>query len=175
MSRNEKVYREADCGPPAGGSAEPRRGIVVISDRIYKNFDKDTFMKKLFRMIIFSGVAIFLTALWNKGFIVKSDPMVYLKAALIIAAVYYLIVPASKLVLLPLNLLTFGLVSVIFYAVIFYFLLNRFNLIEIKEWVFPGAKILGIVLGKIKISGTSNIFISSFSISTIINFLEKTI
>ncbi|KKP60914.1 MAG: hypothetical protein UR56_C0018G0013 [Candidatus Roizmanbacteria bacterium GW2011_GWC2_34_23] len=132
-------------------------------------------MKKIFRMIIFSGVAIFLTALWNKGFIVKDDPMIYLKAALIIAAVYYLIVPASKLVLLPLNILTFGLVSVVFYAAIFYFLLNRFNLISIEEWVFPGAKMLGITLGKIKISSTANIFVSSFSISTVINLLEKII
>ena len=126
-------------------------------------------------MIIFSGVAIFLTALWNKGFIVKDDPMIYLKAALIIAAVYYLIVPASKLVLLPLNILTFGLVSVVFYAAIFYFLLNRFNLVSIEEWVFPGAKMLGITLGKIKISSTANIFVSSFSISTVINLLEKII
>ena len=132
-------------------------------------------MKKIFRMIIFSGVAIFLTALWNKGFIVKDDPMIYLKAALIIAAVYYLIVPASKLVLLPLNILTFGLVSVVFYAAIFYFLLNLFNLISIEEWVFPGAKMLGITLGKIKISSTANIFVSSFSISTVINLLEKII
>ncbi|EKE13966.1 MAG: hypothetical protein ACD_12C00728G0003 [uncultured bacterium] len=132
-------------------------------------------MKKIFRMIIFSGVAIFLTALWNKGFIIKSDPMIYIKAALIIATVYYLIVPVSKLILLPLNILTFGLVSVVFYAAIFYFLLNRFNLISIGEWVFPGAKILGITLSKIKISGTSNIFISSLSISTIINLIEKII
>lgn len=132
-------------------------------------------MKKIFRMIIFSGAAIFLTALWNRGFIIKSDPTVYLKAALLIAAVYYLIVPISKLILLPFNILTFGLVSVIFYAAIFYLLLNRFNLIGIEEWVFPGAKILGITLGKIRISETSNIFVSSFSISTIINFLEKTL
>jgi len=132
-------------------------------------------MKKIFRMIIFSGVAIFLTALWNKGFIIKSDPMIYLKAALIISAVYYLIIPVSKLILLPLNLLTFGLVSVVFYAAIFYLLLNRFGVIRIEEWVFSGAKILGITLGKIKISGTSNIFVSSFSISAIINLLEKII
>ncbi|MBI5122768.1 phage holin family protein [Candidatus Roizmanbacteria bacterium] len=132
-------------------------------------------MKKIFRMIIFSVVAIFLTSLWNKGFIIKADPMIYLKAALIIAAVYYLIVPISKMILLPLNILTFGLISVVFYAVIFYFLLNRFNLISIEEWIFPGAKILGITLGKIKISGTSNIFVSSFSISTIINLLETII
>jgi len=132
-------------------------------------------MKKILRMVIFSGVAIFLTALWNKGFIIKPDYMIYLKAALIIAAVYYLIVPISNLILLPLNILTLGFVSVIFYAIIFYFLLSHFNLIDIKEWVFPGIKLLGITLGEIKISGLTNIFVSSFSISTIINLLEKII
>ncbi|MDO9027945.1 MAG: phage holin family protein [Candidatus Roizmanbacteria bacterium] len=132
-------------------------------------------MKKIFRMVIFSLVAIFLTSLWNKGFIIKADPMIYLKAALIIAAVCYLIVPVSKLILLPLNILTLGFVSVIFYAAIFYFLLNRFQLISIKEWVFPGMKLFGITLTEMKISGLSNIFISSFSISTIINLLETII
>jgi uncharacterized membrane protein YvlD (DUF360 family) len=132
-------------------------------------------MKKIFRMIVFSGTAIFITALWNKGFIIKSDPMIYLKAALVLTIVYYLIVPISKLILLPLNILTVGLVSVIFYAFIFYFLLSYFNLINIKEWVFSGTKLLGITLGEIKISSLANIFVSSFSISTIINLLEKII
>jgi len=76
-------------------------------------------MKKIFRMIIFSGVAIFITALWNKGFVIKADPLIYLKASLIIALVYYLITPISKIILLPLNIFTFGFVSVIFYAVCF--------------------------------------------------------
>ena len=132
-------------------------------------------MKKIFRMIVFSAVAIFLTALWNKGFVIKPEPMIYLKAALVLTTVYYLIIPVSKLILLPLNLLTFGLVSVIFYAFIFYFLLNNFNLINIHEWVFSGVKFLGITFGEIKISGLANIFVSSFSISTIINLLEKII
>lgn len=132
-------------------------------------------MKKILRMIIFSVVAIFLTAIWNKGFVIQPDPMLYLKAALVITMVNYLIVPVSKLVLLPLNILTLGLVSIIFYSFIFYFLLNNFNLINIKEWVFSGTKLLGITLGEIKISGLANIFVSSFSISTIINLLEKTI
>lgn len=132
-------------------------------------------MKKIFRMVIFSLAAIFLTSLWNRGFVIRGDTMIYLKAAFIIAAVYYLIVPVSKLILLPLNILTLGLVSVIFYAAIFYFLLNRFQLISIKEWVFPGVQLFGMTLTKIKISGLSNIFISSFSISTIINLLEKII
>jgi uncharacterized membrane protein YvlD (DUF360 family) len=126
-------------------------------------------------MIIFSGVAILLTSLWNKGFVIKSDPMIYFKAALIIAAVYYLIVPVSKLILLPLNILTLGSVSVIFYAAIFYLLLSRFNLIHIKEWLLPEMKLLGITISKMEISGLSNVFISSLSISTIINLLETII
>src|SRR3990167_9890017 len=116
-------------------------------------------MKKILRMIIFSLVAIFLTALWNKGFVIKADPMIYLKASLIIAAVYYLIVPVSKLILLPLNILTLGSVSVIFYAAIFYFLLNRFNLINISQWVLPQMKLFEITIGKMEISGLSNVFI----------------
>lgn len=132
-------------------------------------------MKRLFRMIIFSGVAILLTSLWNKGFVITSDPIIYLKAALIIAAVYYLIVPVSKLILLPLNILTLGSVSVIFYAAIFYFLLNRFNLINIRQWVLPQINLFGITISKMEISGLSNIFISSLSISTIINLLETII
>jgi len=130
-------------------------------------------MKKILRMIIFSALAIFLTSLWNKGFVIKEDPAIYFKASLIIAVVYYLIVPVSKLILLPLNILTLGFVSVIFYAAVFYFLLNRFQLISIKEWVFPGMKLFGVTLAKMKISGLSNVYISSFSISTIINLLEK--
>jgi len=132
-------------------------------------------MKKIFRMIIFSGIAIFLTAYWNKGFIIKLDPMIFLKASLMIALVYYLIIPVSKLILLPLNIITLGLFSTIFYALVIYFLLTNMSLISIKDWVFPGVKLFGITLSKINISSFYNIFISSFSISTIINFLETII
>ena len=132
-------------------------------------------MKKILRMIIFSGIAIFLTAYWNKGFIIKLDPMIFLKASLMIALVYYLIIPVSKLILLPLNIITLGLFSTIFYALVIYFLLTNMSLISIKDWVFPGVKLFGITLSKINISSFYNIFISSFSISTIINFLETII
>ncbi|HEX7543149.1 MAG TPA: hypothetical protein VF385_03645 [Patescibacteria group bacterium] len=132
-------------------------------------------MKKILRMIIFSGIAIFLTALWNKGFIIKQDPIIYLKAALLIAAVYYMILPISKLILLPLNIISLGLVSVIFYSAVLFFLFNRFNLITVKEWAFPGLKFFSFIIAGMKISRILNIFISSFSISTIINLLEKII
>lgn len=122
-------------------------------------------MKKIFRMIIFSGAALYLTALWNKGFKIDLNLMIFLKTTLMIALVYYLIIPVSKLILLPLNIITLGLFSTIFFAVVIYFIMSNMSLISIKDWVFSG----------IKISRTLNIFIASFSISTIINLLERII
>lgn len=130
-------------------------------------------MKKIFRMIVFSGIAIYLTSLWNKGFIIQNDWMIYLKASLVIFVIYYLIVPVSKLILLPLNIITLGLVSVVFYALALYFFLNKFSLIEIKSWDFAGLSLFGIILVPLTVSQLGNIFLSAFSISTIINLLEK--
>ena len=114
-------------------------------------------------MIIFSAVAIFLTSQWNKGFIIKLDWTVYLKASLLIAFIYYLIVPFSKLILLPLNILTMGLMSLVVYCLLFYFLANYFSLIEIKNSTFMAYNL----------TKTANIFISAISVSTIINLLER--
>lgn len=120
-------------------------------------------MRKIFRKIIFSALAIYITSYWNHGFIIKNDLLIYLKASLIIAFIYYLIVPVSKLILLPFNLITMGLVSVIFYSLALYFFLIGFSLIEIQPWQFLGYDI----------SQLANIFLVAFSISTIINLLEK--
>lgn len=120
-------------------------------------------MKTIIRKIVFSAIAIYLTAYWNQGFIIKSDWMIYLKASLIIAIIYYLIVPVSKLILLPLNLITMGLMSVIFYSLALYFFLSNLSLVQIKPWEFSGYPI-----GQL-----TNIFVVAFSISTIINLSEK--
>ncbi len=130
-------------------------------------------MKKIFRMITFSFLAIFLTSLWNKGFVIENDFFIYLKASLIIALVYYLIVPLIKITFLPLNIITLGLFSVIFYSLALYFLLDNYSLVSMKPWNFPGIDFGGIVINPLQINQMTNIFLSAISISTIINLLER--
>jgi len=55
----------------------------------------------------------------------------------------------------------------------FYFFVSKFSFIDIKSWVFPGVSLLGIVIAKTQISFIANVFISSLSISTIINLEES--
>lgn len=116
-------------------------------------------------MILFSGIALYFTSFWNKGFIVQADWSIYLQATLLIALAYYLILPVAKIILLPLNLLTFGLVSTLLYTGTLYILSKHLGLVEINAWTYAQTNISYIL----------NLFLSSFSISVIIRTLEQVI
>lgn len=132
-------------------------------------------MKKVIRMLVFSAVAVYLTSIWNGGFVVSQDLGVYVKASLLVALMFYLVRPLSKLVLLPLNILTLGVVSTVVYCFLFFFLTRYFGLIAIKDWTFGGLDFLGFAVGEIEFSQTANVFVSAISVSTIINSLEQLI
>lgn len=128
-------------------------------------------MKRIVRMIVFTSVAVIATSLWNKGFIVKINPYNFLLTVLAISVLYYIIGPILKLILLPFNIITLGLASTLVFFLLFYFVLTKFSLIEIKEWVFSGVSIYGLVIPKMKIGYFANIILSTMSVSTIINLL----
>jgi len=130
-------------------------------------------MKKIFRMIVFPLSAIYITSLWNKGFIIKLDFISLLTAVIVISIIWYILLPISKIVLFPIQILTMGLVSTIVYFLLFYFFVSKFSFIDIKSWVFPGVSLLGIVIAKTQISFIANVLISSLSISSIINLEES--
>lgn len=129
-------------------------------------------MKKITRMFVFTSLAIYLTSLWDKGFIIKYYPKELAVTIVALVALYYIIVPLMKLVLLPLNILTLGMVSLIAYFLLFYFFTNRFSLLEIKEWTFPGLKLLNFTIPKMYINYVGNVVVSAASLSFIINFFE---
>ncbi|MCS7093016.1 MAG: phage holin family protein [Patescibacteria group bacterium] len=131
-------------------------------------------MKKIFRMIVFSALGIYLTSLWNKGFLINLEPLAILKASIIIGLIYYLIIPLSRVVFFPFNLVTFGLFSIFAYGLVFFLFFSQFDdLITIKSWNFTGLKINLLSLSPMTITHSTNVFLSSLSIIVIINLLEK--
>lgn len=124
-------------------------------------------------MIAFPLSALYITSLWNKGFIMKLDFTSFLTAVIVISIIWYILLPISKILLFPIQLLTMGLLSTIVYFLMFYFFVSKFSFIDIKSWVFPGVNLLGIVIAKTQISFIANVFISSLSISSIINLEES--
>lgn len=120
-------------------------------------------MRKIMRMMVFSFVALYLTSFWNKGFILPQEVTAVIEIVFAVALSYYLIIPISKVILLPLNILTLGLVSSALYVFLLYILSNHLGLFEIKPWSFQG----------IQISYMTNLIVSSISISAIIKLLER--
>ena len=130
-------------------------------------------MKKLTRVLLFSSVTLYLTASWNKGFLLPSEWLPFLQIAALLAVTSYLVVPLSKIVLFPIHVLTFGLLSLLCYFVMFYLVDKYSGLLTIKEWVFPEFSLLGVSIQKIIFSPLGNLFAVSASSSVIINSLEK--
>lgn len=129
-------------------------------------------MKKIIRMLVFSAAALYLTSIWNKGFSIHYDVAVFVKAVVLIGLIYYLITPLLKILLLPLNFITFGLASIIAYVALFYFIITKFSIVDIKPWTFTGFQLYWIRIPKTEFNYWMNMAISSFSVSTVINLLE---
>ncbi len=132
-------------------------------------------MKKFFRKSVFSLIAIYLTSLWNKGFIIENNIIIYLKTAFLIVLIFYLIAPLLKIIFLPLNILTMGLLSSLVNLFLFYFILINFSLVKIVSWKFNGLSLGFINISPLEISFITNILLVSFSISFIVNLLDNLI
>jgi uncharacterized membrane protein YvlD (DUF360 family) len=130
-------------------------------------------MKKLSRMFIFSTLALFLTSLWNKGFILSSEPKFILEAVILLVVSLYVIIPLSKIVLFPFNIISLGLVSFLLYLFILHIGAQSLHLFTIKNWIFPGLKLGFVSIPKTAVSYLGNLILSSLSLSGIINLLEQ--
>lgn len=124
-------------------------------------------------MVLFSAAALYITALWNSGFTVRIDVVSFTMSAVVVGVLFYFIKPMTKLVLFPLNILSFGLASFLVFSFLFYLIVTSFSLVMIQSWVFPGVKVLSVTIPKMTISGLQNIILSSLSVSVIIKTLEK--
>ena len=130
-------------------------------------------MKKIFRLFIFSCFALFLTAYWNKGFQLPAEVGTFVKAGLALTILFILVRPVMKIIFLPLNILTFGLFSFFLYVFFLHILSSWYGLFSIHSWQFSGLSFFFITIPKTNISYVSNLVLSSFSLSSIINALDQ--
>lgn len=130
-------------------------------------------MKRIFRIFILSFFAMFLTSYWNRGFVLPPTASEFLKAALALTILFVLVRPLMKVIFLPLNLLTFGLFSFFLYVFFLHVLSSWYGLFSIHSWQFSGISFFFVTIPRTNISYVSNLVLSSFSLSSIINLLDS--
>jgi len=146
--------------------------IVLPSNQYVCYYD---IMKRLIKIFLCTGLALYITSIWNKGFILPTTIDGLINIVVIMAVIYYLIVPISKIVLFPLNLLTMGMVSFLLFVFLIHMISGISGLMIIKPWEFPGISLLGIAIPRTVLSYPANLLLSSLSFSGIITILQKLI
>ena len=130
-------------------------------------------MKRPFRLFIFSCFALFVTAWWNKGFILPSQTLAFVELAGILALIFLVINPIAKIVLFPLNILTFGFFGLILYIFFIHLLSTYYHFFGLTAWRFPGVSLWLITIPSLQLNYLSNLVLSSLSLSSIINTLDQ--
>ena len=129
-------------------------------------------MKKLLRSILINVYALWLTSLVIAGFTYNGGGQTLALAAVIFGVLNLLVRPLVKLFLLPINLLTLGLLGWLVNVLMLYLLTLLVPQIKIEAFDFPGFAYKGFIIPALKVSQFYCAVLASFLISFISGFLH---
>ena len=126
-------------------------------------------MRHYLKTLLISAAAFYLAFTLIPTISVGSD---FRNFFLIIGGLWFIaqiINPVFSLILLPINLLTFGVVSLILNIAFVFALLNFLKGFDISAYNFPGASVEGIILPPIKFNEIATIILAA----VIITFAQR--
>ena len=128
-------------------------------------------MKKLARIFLFSLFALWLTPNLIGGIKIVGDWQTYIISSAALSLIFLFVKPVLRLFLLPVNLLSLGLLSWVVNVAILYLLTLIIPQIKISDWNFPGISYEGFVIPSYYFNQIATFVIVSLILSFIINFL----
>ena len=129
-------------------------------------------MKYLLRVFLFNCFSLWFVSQILPALTISGGWQVLMLAGLVLSLLMLLITPILKILFIPINLITFGLLSW-FINVIVLFLLTIFvSGVTIHEWTYPGASWAGFVIPSISISSFLAYILVSLAVSFFTNLLH---
>jgi len=129
-------------------------------------------MRSLLVRLLVTAAALFVTSYFVAGFIVEPTWQAYLLASLVYILVSSIAGPLIKLLLLPLNLLTLGLLRWLTGVIILY-LFDLFSTsVTISGYTFPGLTSSFLSLPSVQLSLFWTLVLSSFVLSLAYSLLN---
>lgn len=129
-------------------------------------------MKKLLRMFFISAFSLWVVNYWfPEGLVLEEGMWSLAKAALGLGAANWLIRPLVNMIMLPLNLLFFGLFRWITNVLVLWLVVRFVGGIAIRPFAFAGATVQGIVLPGMDFNQMYAWLVLSFLVSLISSFV----
>lgn len=129
-------------------------------------------MKHLVRVFLFNVFGLWLTSQLLPTLSVSPGWQTIVFAGFILSLLMLIVAPMLKILFIPINILTFGLLSWLINVIVIYLLTLFVPEIQVREWLFPGASWAGFVIPPIQLAYFPSLVLTSLCISTITDVLH---
>ena len=128
-------------------------------------------MKTVLKHFVIDAVSLYLISLGVKGLVFTGGLATILLAGAVLAITTMLVKPVINLLLLPINLITFGLFKWIGQAVSLYIVTLAVPGFKVLDFAFNGISAYWFVIPRLSLSGTLAFIAFSFLISVTSSFI----
>ncbi len=129
-------------------------------------------MKYLLRVFLFNTFGLWLGSQLLPTIVVSGNWQVILTAGLVLSLLMLIVAPILKILFIPINILTFGLLSWLINVIVLYLLTVFAPEVRVQPWQFPGFSWSGFVIPPTHISYPLALILSSLAITFITNLLH---
>lgn len=129
-------------------------------------------MKHLIRVFLFNVFALWLSSQILPTVTAPGGVGTILFAGFVLSILMLVVQPILKILFIPINILTFGLLSWVINVIVIYLLTVFVPEIRINLWVFPGATWAGFVIPAIHFNYYTALISSSLLITSITDVLH---
>lgn len=126
-------------------------------------------MKYLIRVFLFHSFSLWLVSQILPALTIHGGWTVLLFAGLILSLLMLLVAPILKILFIPINIITFGLMSWAINVIVLWLLTIFVPNVTIQAWTFPGATWAGFVIPRIHMSYGLALIAVSLAVSFLVN------
>src|SRR3989344_2115270 len=155
MRRIDSLYRTTRC-------CGKRHSLVPYKDP----------MKYLLRVFLFNSFSLWLVSEIFPALSITGGWHVLLLAGIVLALLMLLVAPILKILFLPINLLTFGLLSWTINVIVLYLLTVFVPWVRVEAWEFGGFSFGGFVIPAISFSLIASYILVSLSLYLLVKVLR---
>jgi len=130
-------------------------------------------MKYLVRCFLFNAFALWLTSQIIPGIRVSEGWQGILFSAFILSILMLTVQPILKILFIPINIMTFGLLSWTVNVIVVYLLTFIAPGVQISAWVFPGFSSYGFVIPTFSVSYILSLCVITIVLTALTNILHN--
>lgn len=128
-------------------------------------------MKYLLKVLFFHSFALWLVSQIIPALVIPGGWQSLLFAGAILTVLTLLVTPLLKILFIPINIITFGLLSWVIHVIVLYLLTLFVPSVGVVPWQYAGVTFAGFVIPPISFSYPVSLIIVSLAVTFVVNLL----